>query len=48
VPPERREQLAVEGQAALDRRHDQVDVIDAGGTHAEPSAFAPEREFPAR
>src|SRR5918994_7632185 len=31
---ERAEQLTVEGQAALDRRDDQVDVVDAGRGHA--------------
>ena len=33
VIAERRQQLAVERQAALDRRHDQVDVVDAARTH---------------
>ena len=31
VPAQRPEQLAVERQAALDRRDDEVDVMDAGG-----------------
>jgi hypothetical protein len=31
VPPQRAEQLAVEGQAALDRGNDDVDVMQAGG-----------------
>ena len=33
VIAERRQQLAVERQAALDRRHDQVDVVDTARTH---------------
>src|SRR5437667_7416073 len=33
VPAERAEPLAVEGQAALDRRNDQIDVVDARGAH---------------
>src|SRR3954462_10070419 len=34
VPAERPEEIAVEGQAGLDRGHDQVDVVDAARTHA--------------
>ena len=30
VPAQRAEQIAVEGQAALDRRDDQIDVMNAG------------------
>jgi hypothetical protein len=33
VPAERPEQLSVEGQAALDRGDDEVDVMDAAGAH---------------
>jgi hypothetical protein len=33
VEAERAEQVAVEGQAALDRGDDEIDVVDAGGTH---------------
>src|SRR5919197_848248 len=38
VVAERRKELAVEGQAALDRRDDQVDVVDAGRAHGTGSA----------
>src|SRR5579862_2092117 len=39
VPAERPEQLAVEGQAALDRGDDEVDVVDASGAHDRRGCF---------
>src|SRR5262249_31748770 len=41
VVAERREQVAVEGQAALDRRDDEVDVMNAGGGHRRNAFNAP-------
>src|SRR6266511_4824377 len=41
VEAERREQVAVERQAALDRRDDQVDVVNAGRAHRRLSFNAP-------
>src|SRR6185312_16502945 len=43
VPAERREQIPVEGQAALDRRHDQVDVKYAAGAHARRRSCSAQR-----
>src|SRR5918911_3006231 len=45
VEAERREQVAVERQAALDRRDDEVDVVDA---HVTPVTFRVARGLPAR
>src|SRR5215218_5724633 len=36
VPAERAEEVTVEGQAALDRRNDEVDVVDPCGAHGNP------------
>jgi len=39
---ERIEKLAIEGQAALDRRHDEVEMMDAAG-HTEPLSSSCQR-----
>src|SRR5881409_1472963 len=41
VVAERRQQIAVERQAALDRRDDEVDMVDAGRAHRRHSFNAP-------
>src|SRR6266542_985165 len=41
VEAERRKQVAVERQAALDRRDDQVDMVNAGRAHRRLSFNAP-------
>src|SRR4029079_2990275 len=46
VPAERAEQIAVEGQAALDRRDDEIDVMDACGTHVSTAARVPRGRHP--
>src|SRR5215210_3649413 len=48
MPAEWTEEVAVERQAALDRRNDQVDVVDPGGTHVTSAAFRVSRSVPAR
>src|SRR5215210_7785342 len=48
VEAERREQLAGEGQAPLDRRDDEVDVVDAGGLHVPFAAFPASGGLPAQ
>src|SRR4051794_1040306 len=47
VIPERGKQVAVERQAALDRRDDEIDVVNAGGRHRRTAFNAPARP-PAR
>src|SRR5512132_4242463 len=41
VVAERRQEIAVERQAALDRRDDEVDMVDAGRAHRRHSFNAP-------
>jgi hypothetical protein len=44
---ERREQITVKGQAALDRRDDEVDVVQGGAVHVPTVTFRTERALPA-
>src|SRR5207247_9840531 len=43
VEPERREQVSVERQAALDRGDDEIDVVDARGAHLSTAPGFPRR-----